>query len=468
VLYHVADPNKTADSAVAGSSDLPQAPLKFGKRPLKSSSLRRSINVNDEEEDGSAPTTSAGASTAEDDGPVVVRPALGRSGSTKLKKRASSSRLSFGGGENLADDGEPDAFTPKKSSLGQRAVENSAFKKSISQRLPTRTLDGDDDRPRYSREYLQELQSSTPNTPQNLSTLKINDDEMDLDASELEGAMVVEASDLVAATGGAAPAQVLTEAEIAQRKERRARLALEKEYISLDGGSDDEANGSYISLLPRKKEKETRLVAEDEDLGEGYDEFVEDGRLSLGKKAEREARRRRKQEMAELINAAEEDEDEGSDDSEAERRAAYEEAQTRAGMDGLHRTEGGGGGHGDATGLIMVPKMKPLPDLADCLARMQSLVQGVADEVARKRKKIADLEREKAEILSREQEVQEILDKAGQKYQAVMGGADSARLQTGSPHRPMPPGLASEFPAERGLESLGTTPIRRQDAEEVL
>lgn len=402
------------------------------------------------------------------DGPVVIRPSLSRSGSTKLKKHASKSRLSFGPGEELADDaGGSEVFTPKKSSLGQRVLENSALRSSVSQRLPARSPGEDEDRPRYSKEYLQELQSSTPNTPQNLSSLRINDDEMDLDPSELEGAMVVEASELATLGGGATASvpHVLTEAEIQERKDRRARLALEQEVISFDDGEDD-ANGNYISLLSRKKEPETRLVREDEDLGEGYDEFVEDGRLSLGKKAEREARKRRKQEMAELINTAEADEDEASDDSEAERRAAYEAAQTRAGMDGLHRADAG---YDEAAGdgPVMIPKMKPLPDLADCLARMQNLVQGLQDEVTKKQQKIAAIEKEKEEIVCREKEVQDILDKTGQKYQSVMPGADAAKLATQSPLRPVPPGLASDFPAERGLESLGTTPTRRPDVENV-
>ncbi len=456
------------------SSNLPTASLKFGKRPLKQSSLRRSININDDEESAESGGTQASAPPSlaaaeeEDGGPVVIRPSIGRSGSTKLKKRASSSRLSFGPAE--ADDGERDepAFTPRKSSsLGQRAFENSVLKKSISQRLPTRppaAEHDEEDQPRYSKAYLEELQSSTPNTPQsNMSALRIDDgDEMELDASELEGAMVVEASELVAVS--AAAPHVLTETEIQVRKERRARLVHEKEFISLDASDDDDGGGGggpeYISLLPSKQEPEKRLVAEDEDLGEGYDEFVEDGRLSLGKKAEREARRRRKREMAELINTAEGgDEDEESDDSEAERRHAYEEAQTRAGMDGLnHRPDRD---HDHSVNLpVTIPKMKALPELAECLARLQSLVGGLEDQVAQKREKMAGLEKTQREFLTRETEIQEILDKAGQKYQAVVG--DSATLATDSPLRQtmMPPGLAGDFPTERGLESLGTTPTR--------
>lgn len=443
-----------------------KVPLNFGKRAIKQSSLRRSINANDASESTSDNAPNASRDGGEDDGPVVVRPAIGRSGSTKLKKRASSSRLSFGPSETTgAEDGAAEVFTPKKSSLAHQAQENNAFRKSISQRLPTRTLDDHEDRPKYSKEYLEELQSSTPNTPQNLSKLKIADDEMDLDPSELEGAMVVESSELTARNMPSVT-HIMTDAEIRERKERRARLAQESEYISLDG-SDNESSGNYISLLPKKKAPEPRLVREDEDLGEGFDDFVEDGGLSLGKKAEKEARRRRKREMADLINAAEEDEDGESDDSEAERRAAYESAQTRAGMDGLHRADKGYEDEG--SGLAAIPKMKALPDLAECLARMQTITKDLQGEVDKRRQRITELEKEKENILGREKEVQDILDKAGKDYQSklgVLGGSGAAGLNTQSPLRAVPPGL--DLPVERGLESLGTTPTRpRGDPREM-
>ena len=417
--------------------------------------MRRSININDDDTAGSTTTSIA---IEEDAGePVVIRPSLGRSGSTKLKKKSSSSRLSFGPGESLGDGGgDAEVFTPKKSTLGQRAAENNAFRKSLSGILPSRTFGGEEERPRYSKEYLDELQSSTPNTPQNLSSLRIQDDEMELDPSELEGALVVPSTEIALPTA-ASLGHIPSEAEIREKKERRARLAVE-------GGAydeDDEESG-YISLAPRKKKEETRLIAEDEDLGEGYDEFVEDGGLSLGKRAEREAKKRHRQEMAELINTAEADSDEEDSDSDAERKAAYEEAQTRAAMDGLHRTDGGYDDLNMSTGII-IPKMKPLPDLGECLAKMRDLVQGMEDQVMQKRKRIDLLEKEKEEILTREKEVQDILDQAGAKYQSVMGSTvDAAKLVSQSPLRP--PGM-HDLPTERGLESFGTTPTTRPDID---
>lgn len=426
------------------------ASVKFGRRPFKGSSLRKSININDQEDLGGL-GTSAAADDDDTEGPVVIRPAISRSGSTKLKKKASSSRLSFGPSETTGDDnGAPETFTPKKSTLSQTATENN-FRTSLSGRPPPTRFGGEEDRPRYSKEYLDELQSSTPNTPQNIASLSIQDDDMDLDASELEGAVVVPSADLSLAANSAI-SHIPTEAEIREKKERRARIALE-------GDAYDEDSEDFISLIPKKKKDDTRLIAEDEDLGEGYDDFVEDGRLELGKKGEKVARHRHRREMAELIQAAEVMSDEEEDDSDAERKAAYEEAQTRAAMDGLHRLDDDGM-NGDGHGRLVIPRMKPLPELGECLARMREMVQGMEDQVTQKRRRIEGLKKEKADILTEESTVQGVLNQAGAQYQSVMG----VKVDTENPVSQSP--LRTEIPAnERGLESFGT-PTARPDMDE--
>ncbi|CCC06059.1 hypothetical protein SMAC4_00277 [Sordaria macrospora] len=524
---------------------VPQGPIKFGRsKPAKSSSLRRTIKINDDNDDtpdtngDAAKPASTGTSTEpgaaedeEDTGvPLVVRPGFGRSASSK-KKRVP--KVSFGASEDDTEDGGNDTTTtassdvasaPSKKSLSQRVAEKNALRKSA---LTARfgTFGADEEKPRYSKEYLEELQSSTPATPQNLASLSIIDDDdddslkaqpetsapgtgtgtddaMDLDPSELDGAMIVPSRDLpLARTGDAGPsaaaAHILSEAEIRERKERRARLAKEHNFISLDDSdhsdNDDRKRVTLSNLNKKPKKSESRLIAEDEDLGEGYDEFVTDGSLALGRKAEREAAKRHRQEMAEMIQAAEAGSDAESDDSEAERRAAYEAAQRRAGMDGLQKPEDDLMEIDEERGGVnQIPKMKPLPELGEVLARMRGLVQGLEDEVSRRKARIESLEKEKGEILSRETEVQEILNQAGAKYQAVMGSAgagagagagataasaaataatsaaaatgastpgDTFRFVMQSPLRPLPPGFAADLaatPRERGLESLGT------------
>ncbi|KAL2163178.1 hypothetical protein VTH06DRAFT_5234 [Thermothelomyces fergusii] len=496
---HLSSAPNTSD---AGQSDQP-APLgriKFGRnKPAKSSALRKSITIDDDEgREGPASEPAATARGGDGDGngddgddsggPVVIRPSASRSGSGKLKKRPAASRSSFRPGEGTAEDEDEDDNTggsvvtkpAQKKPLGQRLLENKTLRKSASlqglsgnRNLPIR-FGGQEEGPRYSKEHLEELQSATPVAPQNLAELHLHDDgdEMSLDPSELEGALVVQSTEVAApSTGsgsGSAP-RILTEAEIRERKERRARLTREAEFISLEDGSEDEpAQSSRVAVdFGRKKKPESRLVPEDEDLGEGYDEFVSDGRLALGKKAEREAARRHRREIAELIQAAEEGSEAESDDSEAERRAAYEAAQRRAGLDGLHRPAGEDHDMDGAVGPDAVPRMKPLPKLNEVLQRMRDIVRELENEVERKRARIGDLEREKEEILAREKEVQEILNQAGAKYQAAVANAggkvgDVAKMVTQSPLRPLPPGIAGELPVERGLESFGATPVRQE------
>jgi hypothetical protein len=464
-MLYFADPNKPANAPLPDSNE-PQAPVQFTRKPNKSSSLRKSINFADD--------TNAGEDEDDTGAPAVIRPAISRAGSTKTKRKPASSRLSFGPGAREEGDGGDSATATARKAAGLRAaaVENHAFKIS----LPSRVLGGEEDRPRYSKEYLSELQSSTPNTPADMSNLTIEDEDvqmaMDIDPSELEGATIVptpgQGTSTTALSSRTPAATILTAAQIKEKKERRARLALQgqaDDYIGLD---DEDEEDEY--RVGKKKEKDTRLVREDEDLLEGYDDLVEDGGLSLGRQAERKARLKQRKEMAELIAGAEGPLSDGeqSDDS-IERREAYEAAQRRKGMGHEASFD-----NEDELGPDVIPKMQPLPDLEECLQRMRDLVQGLDDEVKRKRERIKQLKKEKEEVEKREAEVQEILNQAGEKYQTVLGshtaalgGADAAKLAAQSPLRPvMPPGLVANLPVERGLESFGTTPTTRPNEED--
>ncbi|KAI0137705.1 nineteen complex-related protein 2-domain-containing protein [Hypoxylon sp. NC0597] len=520
------DDDDTIPTDALNPPEEPQGPalqpsFKTNRKPFKHSSLRKSINADKIENDTSstdqsAPTDTKDTEDNEDGGaPPRIRPPLGRSGSTKSKKRASSSRLSFGGAvEDVSADEDSmilgeEVSTPKRATtLAHAAAENSAFKKGIAKnlplgRLPMRSADTDDERPRYSKEYLSELQQSTPNTPQDLSKLQpTSDDEMNLDPSELEGALVVETT-VARSTTPPKSTTILTEAEIQEKKSRRARLAKEgkhdpDDFISLsDSDGDARRHGdSYLTVLSQrqdhshKKSKDTRLVAEDEDLGEGFDEFVEDGGLSLGKKAEREARRKRRAEMASLITAAEGGSDDESDDSEAERRAAYEAAQTRAGMDGLaEEREQQRRRLGRYQQNMAIPKITPLPDLSELVEEFKARMRRKEEEMARLRARIEELRAEREGILKREPEVQRLLNEAGERYRALMAGmSGGSGVEAAAPGTPNGNGevgtsaedtvaaakslldqarVGGDTPGQRGLESLGTTPVRQRSQMEI-
>ncbi|KAL7943054.1 nineteen complex-related protein 2 domain-containing protein [Trichoderma barbatum] len=421
--------------------------VKVGRKPFRQSGLRNTFNPRDEDASGDRDETSQG-NDEDDDGPVVVRPNNNRAGLSKQKKKAPKAKISFGDDAGEQDDEPSSDFNPsRKPAMGQKVLEKNTIKRGMAARglpLPVRSYQDDDDRPKYSREYLDELQSSTPNTPSDLSSLKASlDDEMDLDPSELEGALIVD-SPIPSSAGQPQTTQILTDAEIRERKERRARLAKEKDYISME----DEDDG----LSARKKKDDTRLVAEDEDLGEGFDDYVEDGGLSLGKRAEKERRKQDRQKMAELINAAEGHTSDSSSDSDAERRIAYETAQTRAGMDGLKKPR-----KDPNEQLLQVPpKITPLPSLAECLVQLQATLKSMENNINTKAATVAQLTRERDDIIQREAEVQAFLNETGKQYEEALG----RKPNSGD-------GIAgTQLAAERGLESLGATPVNEVNMED--
>ncbi|KAK2758683.1 hypothetical protein FQN54_003373 [Arachnomyces sp. PD_36] len=367
--------------------------------------------------------------------PVVRKPT-----NTKPKLK-SKLRMSFDPGEtSMIDDGiEPSGVItprkprPPKKIIGKSSLQRTWTPSGSSENLPLRA--GQDvDRPSYSQDYLKELRDSTPSTPKQTGSLNTSEDE-----GERELDIAAKFGEVVSVSNQLGQSAIPSEAEIREKKERRARLAKEQDFISLDTDESGE-----LSLLPRKEQPETRLVRDDEDFAEGFDEFVEDGKISLGKKAEKEQRRRQRAEMKELINEAEESSDE--DDSDAERRAAYEDAQTRAGMDGL--------GHEKSQRHPSRPKTPPkitsLPRLASNLEGLRLSLRIKEQAKLQLVRRMEELRKEKADIAVRETEIQKLLKEAGENYSRLRteAGLDPA-TENGLPGDTVPTD-------DRGLESLGS------------
>ncbi|RDL33163.1 Uncharacterized protein BP5553_08602 [Venustampulla echinocandica] len=436
------------------------------RKGFKKSSLRQSTVLDDLAQDDNDSGTS-GEGRGYNGSQNANKPTIGRSSSLMKKKKAPSSRLSFGPGEIISGDAaealeDDEAFMPKKAVLGRRVIEGNAMRKQLPyQGLPIRSGDDDEERPTYSKDYLNELKSSTPATPKDLQALHATaEDEEGLDASELEGAMIVDTDDKFGSSATVS-SHIPTEAEIREKKERRARRVQEKDFISFND-ADNDSRGE-LSLLPRKKPAEGRLVREDEDLGEGFDEFVEDGRIALGRKQEREAKRRHRKEIAAMIQNAEGSSADDTDDSEAERLAAYEAAQTRAGMDGLHKPSD----DVEATSAQVPHKITPLPALSECLERLQATLSSMQEELVQKHKKAADLKLEKTQILARETEVQELLKQAGSRFAALKSDSNEVATDLTSVAETSKHGLTGSMIVDRGLESFGNTPTVRPGVEDV-
>lgn len=353
-------------------------------------------------------------------------------------KQKSKLRLSFGPGEtSMAEDGgeASEVITPKRPGLGRRVLEKNTFQKATSasgskQHLPFR-VGLDQDRPTYGDDYIQELRSSTPSTPKytDSDSADVNNEQKVVDVAAKFGEIMETSGSMV----------IPSEAEIREKKARRARLANEQEdYISLDNREGDEEE-DYMALDSRKED--TRLVRDDEDFAEGFDEFVEDGKISLGRKAEREQQRKHREQMRELIEEAEGSSEE--DDSDAERNAAYEAAQTRAGMDGMSHDR-------HETGRPKTPpKVTPLPNLSNVLGRLRMSLSEMNNSRNLLVDRMEELRKEKADIAVREVEIQTLIKEAGETYEKL-------RVEAGlTPDDGGLPGDAAS--ADRGLESLGTS-----------
>ncbi|KAJ5664647.1 hypothetical protein N7462_011460 [Penicillium macrosclerotiorum] len=370
--------------------------------------------------------------------PVVKRPIK-----SKVKSK-SKLNLSFGPDETSMTDSnqESEVIIPKRHGLGRKVMERSAFQRTLTPSGLSDTFSArvghDQDRPSYSNEYLKELRDSTPSTPKTST-----DDEKDrtIDVAAKFG-------ELVTVSG---PSAIPSEAEIREKKARRARLAMEHtakedDYISLDDNGEYGDDWDAVARDEKpEKERDTRLLRDDEDFAEGFDEFVEDGKIALGRKAERERKHKDREAMRELIDDAEGLSDE--EDSDLEQKAAYEAAQTKAAI-----------GQSQFRGIDRPktpPKMTSLPRLASSLERLRTSLAGMETSKTQMIRRMEELRKEKEEIAMREVEIQALIKEAGENYERLKkeAGIDAAADANAS---------AGALQA-RGLESIGA-PVASLDS----
>ncbi|KLO08660.1 hypothetical protein SCHPADRAFT_944262 [Schizopora paradoxa] len=241
-----------------------------------------------------SPSTKA----TDDDDDVTTAATLRNKQKARAKPKA---RLSFGGDD---EDGADD-FKVKKSNLSRKL--------KLGSSTPLRSdIDGPEDlgasvsSPKYSKEYLSELKAGTPSTPSNQKTASSNDSDLSFDIEELSGAVIVDESMELDVTP-----EIPSESSILAAKQKRERMRETKP-------SDDDG---FISLTVTRRDTEyqgphpeSRLVREEDELGEGDDEFAEytsaQERIALGKKAKKKESEKKKMSMAEMIEDAEEEDEE--------------------------------------------------------------------------------------------------------------------------------------------------------------
>ncbi|KAJ5593197.1 hypothetical protein N7537_010101 [Penicillium hordei] len=393
---------------------------KFGNRRKP-----RKVGGDDEEDDGGAAPE-----------PVVKRPAAFR------PKQKSKLQLSFGAETSMNDgDEESEVVLPKRHGLGRKAMEKSAgVLPSVSSETLSARFGRDLDRPTYSHDYLKELRDSTPSTPKTTT-----DDETSKAVD-----VAAKFGEIMTVPG---QAHIPSEAEIREKKARRARLAMEHgaeedEFISLDvNNAANTDDWDAVVRGEKEVEEETRLVRDDEDFAEGFEEFfTEDGKMALGRKAEREKKRKDREAMRDLIEDAEGISDE--DDSDLEEKAAYEAAQVHAAM-----------GHGKSAGIDRPktpPKVTSLPRLASSFERLRTSLASMEGSKTQMISRMEELRKEKADIAIREVEIQTMIKEAGDNYERLKKEAavvSNAKLDPSS----------GALEKSRGLESIGASvpvPVR--------
>ena len=427
------------------------------------------------------PSLQTADSSSVDSGPVVRRPGL------NAPKSKSKLRLSFNPAETEskdtdATDGVEDGDTrPQSPARNANSAPRSKLPK-ISKEFPLRRDDETQNRPTYSKDYLQELKNSTPSTPKDLSTYpsSVEDEDtqavLDLDITTKFGPSISLQSQ--------SKSRIPTAAEIQEKKDRRARLAHEREaattsednpdYISLDAyDSDGEFKpqrlqvGTHLHKEPHNAQEHTRLLHDDEDIAEGFDAFVEDaGRVTLSKKglraqqtAEREAIRRAIEGGHHHSSAAASDADES--DSDASLNEQYEAAQTTHGI--------ASGAHSRRQQAALKPRrpthLKPIPRMNEMTSRLKSRIQELQMRRTLLGKRRAEIGAEKIEVAGRKAHIQTLLRDTGEEFERVRrevlekGGGDIGSSGSGGRRGLSGDGIGNgngNGEQQRGLESLGT------------
>ncbi|KAJ2933384.1 hypothetical protein H1R20_g3695, partial [Candolleomyces eurysporus] len=197
---------------------------------------------------------------------------------TKVKKSRTKSKLSFGAAEE--EEGDREVFQIKKSKLSTKLAlgKNAA---SVPLDLDQATISPSRG-PTYDQAYLNELKSSTPSArPANVDPYDA-DMSMDVDSGDIS-TRTIDVFQEDATTG---ETLIPSESSVKVAKEKRERLRKmkvsgEEDFISLSVTKRSEDTGPH---------PESRLVREEDELGEGDDEYAEytsaQERIALGKNEE--------------------------------------------------------------------------------------------------------------------------------------------------------------------------------------
>lgn len=356
-----------------------------------------------------------------------------------------------------------------------RTASSSRLGASVLSRTAKTEREQEADRPSYSKSHLDELKGSTPTTPKDLSQYNSSAED-DLAVIQPQ----TQALDIASKFGSSAlkTSAIPSAAEIAEKKERRNRLAKEEQaaalstqrgtgsvrnqddFVSLDAyDSDGEFKPSRLQVSSYLRDDRiadaseyTRLVPEDEEIAEGFDDFVEDdtsknrNRINMSMKSDPV---RDRSNIKNLIDQAEGGSGSDSDGSESENsdasaEHAYVTSQTRhgAGFSHLSKDERRRQ-EKEAVRPRQPDKTTPVPTLAEGLARLREL------------KESAEMNRQRAELRRHEIE-RRLKEVEGEKSRIQSALEDLGKQLEESSKKVAEEGRNGDaMVVERGLEGLG-------------
>ncbi|KAH8825156.1 nineteen complex-related protein 2-domain-containing protein [Flagelloscypha sp. PMI_526] len=315
----------------------------------------------------------------------------------KLKKRQTpQARLSFGANEG--DSAE--AFQLKKSNLSRQSSKLKLGSPVVALSPSPARSSG----PSYDAVYLNELKASTSSL-RKPATPDVSNNEMLMDVDLVES---FDGSETGVHDQGIP--LIHSESSIRSAKEKREHLRKSGRTLNED---------DFVSLSLSRTEDiykgphpESRLMREDDDLGDGDDEFAEytsaQERIALGKHGKSIEAEKRKASIRDSL-ADNEDDDEESREWELEqiRRGAL---QTPEGRNSSRRSK-----PKPVYKPTPIPPATPVPTLGPAIGRLAQQLSQLTASHAENASNLSSLAKQREEVDARELEMRELLENAEKK-----------------------------------------------------
>ncbi|KAJ7643933.1 nineteen complex-related protein 2-domain-containing protein [Roridomyces roridus] len=312
---------------------------------------------------------------------------------TKIKKRAKpKSRLSFGTEEE--EEGGTEVFKVKKSNLSQR-LSLGTHPSNVLPNLDQASISPHRG-PTYDKAYLNELKASTPSSRAPANDPYDADMSMDVGDMSIDVSMQVDVFE-------SSTTSIPSESSIKVAKERRERLR-----ATGVSGQDDFISLSVVKRAdePQGPHPDSRLVREEDELGEGDDEFAEytsaQERIALGKKSRKVEASKRRDAMKEMIADAEEIDEETEEwEQEQIRRGAQAPIEKSPAIKAKETYK-----------PTPIPPATTLPSLGPALSRLTHQLTQLTTSHASNTTALTNIAKESAEVDDREQEMRQMVERA--------------------------------------------------------